>query len=773
VFIKDATGALDSVSATITNMLEPPLATMSSFFTLGPGCLGTVPSITLTATGGLPPYQYSCDMVNFQSSPTFTNCHWGNYFWCVKDANGCIAQTYTNIISGPGCNMSWGGGMTSYVCEGTGVFDIEGNQGVSPYMYAIDGGPYQVSGHFEGLGPGLHTFKVKDATGAEIINCWAIRSLCELIKSVVVANATCGLADGSIIIAADNGVAPYQYSIDGFNFQSTGIFTNLPPDNYAVMVKDFTGKVAYRVVQLLKNCPVVTATTGSVNCSRNNGSIEANGSGGKTPYTYSIDGTTFQTSPLFLNLAAAAYTVTIKDSLGFKDSVIVTVPSGGCFTVYEEHTDALCGQTGSITASYIGGTAPVWYSLNGRNYQPGSTFPDLTAGNYILYAKTSNNIIDSIAVIIKGSSKPVFSLGRDTFYCIGGTTRLLPDSIYTGVVYSWNTGETTRSIAVTRSGNYSLTITDTNYCEWADTISISFKNLPEFNLGNDTSICEKDSIALNARAFNAIAYVWNTGAPNATIIITQPGIYWCEATEDGCTYRDSITIAQKPRPVVNLGADTTLCEGATLQLNALNTNAAYTWQDNSTSAIYTVNKQGIYHVIVNEDGCIAKDTIDITYLRKPSFDLGDDQQLCAGMQVVLKPAVQPGWQLLWQDGSSSPSFTVTKGGLYSLEANNDCGSMKDEVLFTEALCDIYIPTAFSPGGNNKLFRVSGIDLITWFHLQIFNRYGQLVFETMDKNKGWDGAYMNKEQPAGGYVWILDYQTNKRKQTLKGSLVLVR
>ena len=322
-------------------------------------------------------------------------------------------------------------------------------------------------------------------------------------------------------------------------------------------------------------------------------------------------------------------------------------------------------------------------------------------------------------------------------------------------------------------GDYWLTVTDTNGCKWKDTMTVSFKTLPNFNLGADTAICEKDTLVLNATVTGASNYLWNTAATTPQIKAYQQNIYWCDVIKDGCVYRDSLQLTLKPFPVVNLGGDTTLCEGSTLRLNAANAGASFIWQDNSTADNYLVTKDGLYNVIVNKANCIVKDTITIAYQFKPRFALGANQLICQGQTIILQPNINS----QWQDGSSLPNYKVTQPGLYSLNASNNCGSTKEEVLFTNGLCQVYIPKAFSPNGDrwNELFRVSGTDLITKFHLQVFNRYGQLVFETQDKNNGWDGRYKGIEQPGGAYIWILGYSTlNKDKLTqLKGNVVLIR
>ncbi len=287
-----------------------------------------------------------------------------------------------------------------------------------------------------------------------------------------------------------------------------------------------------------------------------------------------------------------------------------------------------------------------------------------------------------------------------------------------------------------------------------------------FNLGKDTSICEKDSLLLNASVTGATNYSWNTGAITSSIRISQPGIYWCDVSFGGCIYRDSLVLGNKPYPVVNLGVDTTLCEGNILSLNAASPNSTYLWQDGSISPVYVVTQNGAYHVRVNMNGCISKDTISVKYQLKPRFTLGNDKMLCIGNSFILSPVItngvsSNGLSYLWQDGSSNQNYMVTQKGLYKLEMSNLCGSTSVEMNVTQGICELYVPNAFTPNGDtwNDLFMAKYGDNITQFHMQVFNRYGQTVFESVDKSRGWDGSFKGQKQPHGTYTWMIRYKTN--------------
>jgi gliding motility-associated-like protein len=204
---------------------------------------------------------------------------------------------------------------------------------------------------------------------------------------------------------------------------------------------------------------------------------------------------------------------------------------------------------------------------------------------------------------------------------------------------------------------------------------------------------------------------------------------------------------------------------------------SFLWSNGTSLPTTTVNTVGNHWLQITDNlGCRWRDTIHVQLKTLPSFSLGADKLICPGETVTLQPAINPIWQLLWQNGSTAPSFTVTQPGLYYLDATARCGTTRDEVLFTKGLCKVYIPNAFTPNGDgrNDLLRVYGTELVVNFNLQVFNRYGQLVFETRDKNKGWDGRLNGKMVNNGAYIYNLTYQEQGGLvQNIAGSILLIR
>jgi gliding motility-associated-like protein len=164
---------------------------------------------------------------------------------------------------------------------------------------------------------------------------------------------------------------------------------------------------------------------------------------------------------------------------------------------------------------------------------------------------------------------------------------------------------------------------------------------------------------------------------------------------------------------------------------------------------------------------------------KPVFSLGPDFGICEGQSILLQPIVQStsGIDYLWQNGSTSSSLAVTQPGLYTLDVSNYCGTKTDMINVVKGVCQLYVPTAFSPNGDgrNDIFKAEYGENITEFQLQIYNRWGQRIFQSKNISTGWNGRFNGALQPNGAYVWIIKYKTlnDPKENLLKGTMMLFR
>ncbi|HRG90929.1 MAG TPA: gliding motility-associated C-terminal domain-containing protein, partial [Chitinophagales bacterium] len=298
--------------------------------------------------------------------------------------------------------------------------------------------------------------------------------------------------------------------------------------------------------------------------------------------------------------------------------------------------------------------------------------------------------------------------------------------------------------------------------------------LPVINIGPDTTYCGSFSRTLTSDSINSL---WSTGSNSQQIVVTTPGIYWAETSNACGTTRDSIIVQQNTVPTVWLGNDTPICNGQTIILQPVSSGGSYVWSDGSTGATLNINTAGLYWVEVTLNGCNNRDTIQVSAGTLPVVNLGPDTIVCDNEYTLLLNI--PGATYLWENNSTDSFYNISQSGTYTVTVTNTCGSSTGEItveLHADE-CAVLIPTAFSPNedGANDLFRGICRCPAENYELEIYNRWGELVFKADDIRDGWNGNYQNLQQPLGVYVYQLSYYSYcaQKKVYRKGNVTLVR
>jgi len=131
---------------------------------------------------------------------------------------------------------------------------------------------------------------------------------------------------------------------------------------------------------------------------------------------------------------------------------------------------------------------------------------------------------------------------------------------------------------------------------------------------------------------------------------------------------------------------------------------------------------------------------------------------------------------LWQDNSTADNFIVTKPGIYSVAvSSNTCGSSEAEIEIFNKNCNEYFPSAFTPNGDGKndYFRILNASNLTNYSLTIYNRWGEIVFQTNDYSKGWDGTVKGQPQSTAVFVYLCRYKKAGNAMLAKGTITLIR
>jgi gliding motility-associated-like protein len=252
-----------------------------------------------------------------------------------------------------------------------------------------------------------------------------------------------------------------------------------------------------------------------------------------------------------------------------------------------------------------------------------------------------------------------------------------------------------------------------------------------------------------------------------------------------CADTTTAQVAVTPSPSVNLGNNQTICSGDMVTLNAGNSGGAYLWNTGATTQSITVSGAGTYWVFVALNNCGDQDTVS-TFIA-PAVKI-PDSSLCTVSPIVLDPG-SGATSYLWSDGSTSQTISVETGGTYWVVATFGSCTSRDSAKITGDGMDgqLYIPNAFTPNGDflNDVFMAKGT-AITSFDMNIFDRWGNLIFTSDDIDRGWNGKiegghYLMKQDgkevsQEDVYIWKINYTTQcfpDRTRREMGSVTLVK
>lgn len=460
----------------------------------------------------------------------------------------------------------------------------------------------------------------------------------------------------------------------------------------------------------------------------------------------------------------------------------------------------------------LGSTAPILptISTNGIAGNWSSNVSTATAGTSTYVFTPSGNQCTTAATIditITQEITPTFN--PISVLCIGSTPPLLPNTSNNGIIGNWSS-----QVSTVAAGILTYTFTPSiGQCAQLTNIDIEVIQNPMINAGSDQTLCEGTPVTLNASG--GVSYVWDNGVNNGVSFIPTLGTvtYSVIGTDAfGCSNADQLTISVEPSPSVSFVADV---NSGCSPLNVIFTNTSSGSLTNcewdfgngitttgcgSVDALFETS--GNYSVTLttsSTNGCSSSETyLDfITVEQNPTAAFYSSSVSTGSMNTEVyfsnTSIGATNFQWLFNDGQLSstevnPSFTLTSdsGGSYevTLIAFSSLGCIDTATLIFNQEEDLlfYVPNSFTPDGDefNQTFQpifTSGFDPYD-YNLSIFNRYGEIIFESSDAELGWDGTYHSSNQTiiqSGIYTWKIEFKTllNDERKVVLGHVNLLR
>ncbi|MES2678660.1 MAG: PKD domain-containing protein [Bacteroidota bacterium] len=830
--VSDLNGCTTSVSLAITQPTQAlsATATPSAISCFG----GSNGSAAITVLGGTP--AYACQWYpTGGTTQTMSALFPGNYTVAVKDVNNCEAQVVfailepsvingTLIVTPASCGFA-NGTISSQVSGGTG-----------PYTYLWSSGS-STNSVLSGLLPGFYSVIVTDAANCtKTFSATIINVPGPVLSTGAVKNVSCFNGNnGTATVNISQGTAPFTMNWTPFGGNSV-VGTSLIAGTYTAVVTDALGCLSSTTLTVNEPAAMSISinTIANVSCfNGSNGSVSVLVTGGTPTYTYSWS--LFRIGPVANSLPAGGYSLIVTDANKCSAAISMNVlqPPALSSSVTGV-TDPLCfGGNGGATILASGGKQPYTYLWTGNPVQTGNSLTNSPAGSYTVYIKDANNCPASNSVTIKQPSQVITKVSQNDTVCIGKPSFITASALggAGNYNYSWqpvnviNSG--TLNFTPTNNIVYVVSAFDQNGCFGLEAKShIVLYNLTasDISIVATSPVCIGNSATIRAQSSGntgPLSFSWNNNLGNGpgtfTVKPNQATTYAVNISNScGLTLQDSVRIELTALPTVGLISDTNrVCAPGSIRFfdrssfeNTGDPIISWNWNfgDGTISSeqhpLHNFVSAGTYTVnlsVVTDRGCTnssSASTFSVIAYAPPIasfsvnsnfFDLPYDVLICTNQSTG---AATYNW-ILGVDGVSTeenPRYLLQTIGEQDIQliatSVNGCKDTASVNVTTRA--DVIFPNAFTPntfsssGGSYDLSSLTN-DLffpytsgVVEFNFQIFNRWGELIFESQDLKTGWDGYYRGKLCQTGVYMWKAKILLNNGKVFKQvGNVTLLR
>ena len=635
----------------------------------------------------------------------------GTYNVEVTDENGCVGLGSATLTVNrlPVITVA-----DQAICAGAAAatFTANSDSTASTYAWSDNGtGSNQTT---NGTTAGNYTVTVTDVNGCVGTQTATLTVNTNPVPNIPDATICPGMSQ-TLDATPTGGIAPFDYVWSHGAMKTASVsVTPAAQTTYSVTITDANGCLGTDdvTITIQQNLTVLIGGMPRIDLCEGEDTILMSNYRTVDGYNFQwSNGSNATTESITVN-TSGTYALHVDNGLGCEGDTTIEVvvnplPQPG------NQPDSICaGESTNIGENMGAGYTYVWENNSAlTNYQLAVT----AGGTYTRVVTSAAGCVNSSSYVVTQFTNPTVNLGPPRTECQGTVVTLSEQSGSNRISYSWNTGANTATITPTTSGTYSLDVVDQNGCPGSGSVTVEFLPIPVVQLPQDQTICEGESVTIDAANPGMVS--WNTNTNDSEITISAEGTYIATASNGLCSASDTFVLAVIDYPTSLLDprlADNPYCfaelDSPVVLVAGTNEQFSYLWDSGETTSSLQVTEEGSHSVQISVGSCMIEDQI----------------------------------------------------------------TLKDWCPYT-----LYVPNAFTPNGDglNDVFYAYGTNLQE-FQLIILDRWGLKIYETTDLHEGWDGTYRGRDAQLDVYVWKVLYtvetlEGNMKNNEMIGTVTLVR
>ena len=649
-------------SATNTANVNTPTQMQFTDITINNvACAGSINgSVSITITGGTPPYDYVWSNGSTISNPV--NLATGQHCVTVLDNNGCVIDTCIFVSTPPALvvNLSAIDQACFGSCDGSISASVSG--GVAPYSYLWSNS--EVVSTINNLCTGIYNVTVTDHNNCQSYASTSISSpsvLGIVVQNII--NPTCGNNDGAISIGVTGGSSPFTYQWST-GTSTSNTLSNIPAGNYTITVTDSHSCSVMQTISLTDiSAPIITdIIVNNVDCFGNlTGSAEVIFT--STTPSNTINWSDGQFTALAVNLVPGPYSVTVTDenNCSAAGSIVITEPSvltSSIATFNNVTCNGFCNGNATVLAS--GGTQP--YSYSWSSGAGTSLANNLCPGMHTVTVTDANSCVSTAEIIITQPDPLVLTGTPVHATCYGGNNGMITVNTTGGsgnYIYSWpQIGSNSNVVTGLTASAYTVVVYDQldNSCFASQTFVVGQPAEIQAFFTTENSTCGFDngevSVDVIYGGTGAYTYEWNPGGHTGSHVQDlAPGTYVVTITDgNGCTVSYNVVVnATAPMSINNVIYQGVTCHGyndgfAQIFVSGGTQPYIYNWNPNVTDQASSNELfAGVYNVeVIDQDNCTAYTSFPIGTPDPVIVYPNDGATICIGQSAIVTASASGG-----------------------------------------------------------------------------------------------------------------------------------